>query len=249
MPKLCVNIDHVATIREARKTIEPCPLEAALDAISGGADGITLHIREDRRHTQNEDLFALKEAIEVPLNLELAATPEMVALACASSPDMAMIVPEGRNEVTTEGGLDVLNEFERVRDCVDALRSAGMRVSAFVDADPRQIDASIDAGFTVCEIHTGPYAEACIKHGDSESNLNTMDERDKVRLAVEYAISNGLQCNAGHGLTHKNVKGIASIPNLSELHIGHSIVSRSVFVGMRNSVSEMKQIMKEAEDD
>ena len=246
MPKLCVNIDHVATIREARKTIEPDPIVAAKEACLGGADGITLHIREDRRHMQDADLFQLREMVTVPLNLELAATPEMVALALESSPDMAMIVPEGRNEVTTEGGLDVRNDVERLRELVSTLTEANMRVSAFIDADKAQIDAVLRAGFTVCEIHTGAFAESFIENGFSLTHPNVEQERVKVQHAVQHAIEIGLQCNAGHGLTHRNVTAIASIPNITELHIGHSIISRSVFIGIRTAVQEMKQEIKDS---
>ncbi len=246
MTKLCVNIDHVATIREARKTIEPDPIVAATEACIGGADGITLHIREDRRHMQDEDLFRLRKIIEVPLNLELAATPEMVTLALNSTPNMAMIVPEGRDEVTTEGGLDVAGDIDRLREIVKSLRDGGMRVSAFVDADKNQIDAVLDSGFTVCEIHTGPFAESFIRNDFSHLHPDVLLERDKVRIAVQHAIEIGLQCNAGHGLTHRNVTGISSIPEITELHIGHSIISRSVIVGMQNSVREMKKQIKDS---
>ncbi len=249
MIKLCVNIDHVATIREARQTIEPDPLSAAKEACLGGADGITLHIREDRRHMQDDDLFRLRESVEVPLNLELAATPEMVELALASNPEMAMLVPEGRNEITTEGGLDVLADFDRIKDIVSALKDGGMLVSAFIDAQENQIDAVLACGCSVCEIHTGPFAESFIDNGFMLDNEKVQHERNKIHTAVQHAIRIGLQCNAGHGLTHKNVSGIASIQDISELHIGHSIVSRSVLVGMRTSVQEMKQHIKGAAHD
>jgi pyridoxine 5-phosphate synthase len=246
MIKLCVNIDHVATIREARKTIEPDPILAAEEACLGGADGITLHIREDRRHMQDDDLFQLRKTVPVPLNLELAATPEMVALAIESKPNMAMIVPEGRNEITTEGGLDVANDIDRLQGIVETLGATGMRVSAFVDATEDQINAVLACGFTVCEIHTGLYAEAVIKNNAELDCPEVLQERDKIEHAVQYALSLGLQCNAGHGLTHHNVSKIASIPNISELHIGHSIVSRSVIVGMQTSVREMKTLIKDS---
>ncbi len=249
MIKLCVNIDHVATIREARKTIEPDPVLAAKDACLGGADGITLHIREDRRHMQDEDLFRLRESINVPLNLELAATQEMVNLALASNPAMVMLVPEGRDEITTEGGLDLLADIDRIKDIIASVKEGGMLVSAFIDAQERQIDAVLACGCSVCEIHTGPFAESFINNGFVLENEKVQDERTKIHNAVQHAISIGLQCNAGHGLTHKNVSGIASIPNISELHIGHSIVSRSVLVGMRTSVQEMKQCIKDAAHD
>ncbi len=246
MIKLCVNIDHVATIREARKTIEPSPMDAATEACLGGADGITLHIREDRRHVQDEDLFQLRKSIPVPLNLELAATPDMIALAILSKPDMAMFVPEGRNEVTTEGGLDVIKENDRLSQMLLELHEAGIRTSAFVDANNRQIDATLASGFSVCEIHTGPFAESVIRNDFSLQHPEVRFERDKVQAAVRHALEIGLQCNAGHGLTHHNVSAIASISNISELHIGHSIVSRSVFVGMQSSVREMKNNIKDA---
>ncbi|MBC8310106.1 MAG: pyridoxine 5'-phosphate synthase [Phycisphaerales bacterium] len=246
MIKLCVNIDHVATIREARKTIEPDPILAAKEACLGGADGITLHIREDRRHMQDEDLFRLRKIIKVPLNLELAATPEMIDLALKSNPDMAMLVPEGRNEITTEGGLDIAADINRLRDMVAALTEGGMRVSAFVDAKEEQIDAVLASGCTVCEIHTGQYAESFINNNFVIDNKEVQHERANVHTAVQYAVGLGLQCNAGHGLTHLNVSGIASIENISELHIGHSIVSRSVLVGMQTSVREMKQQIEDS---
>ena len=246
MIKLCINIDHVATLREARKTFEPDPIEAAMQACLGGADGITLHIREDRRHMQDEDLFSLRACVKVPLNLELAATPEMVTLALASKPEMAMFVPEGRNEVTTEGGLDVVAEFERIQPMVRKLRDAGIRTSAFIDANQEQIEATKTCGFEVCEIHTGPYAESVIRNDFSLQHIEVQVERDRVQQAVQRVIETGLQCNAGHGLTHHNVSAIASIPNISELHIGHSIVSRSVFVGVQTSVREMKANIKDA---
>ena len=249
MTKLCVNIDHVATIREARKTIEPDPSVAAIESCLGGADGITLHVREDRRHMQDDDLFRLRQIIEVPLNLELAATPEMVTLALNSKPDMAMIVPEGRNEVTTEGGLDVVSDADYLQEVVHSLTEGGMRVSAFVDANQEQIDAVLASGFSVCEIHTGPFAESFIQNGFSLTNPAVQQERDRVQVAVQHAIEIGLQCNAGHGLTHRNVAGIASIPNISELHIGHSIVSRSVIVGMQTSVREMKKQIRDSSND
>lgn len=246
MTKLCVNIDHVATIRQARMTLEPDPALAAQDAILGGADGITLHIREDRRHMQVSDLFQLKDAINVPLNLELAATPEMLAIAIEATPDMVMVVPEGRDEITTEGGLDVLGDLQRLTEFVEALVAKNLRVSAFIDAEFAQIEAAKSCGFTVCEIHTGPYAEAYMHNESSLRHPKVLEERAKVQNAVSRVIEMDLQCNAGHGLTHGNVSGIASIPHISELHIGHSIVSRSIFTGMRESVSEMKTKIQKA---
>ena len=246
MPKLCVNIDHIATIREARKTYEPDPLLAANEAQLGGADGITLHIREDRRHMQDEDLFRLKKSVNVPLNLELAATDEMLALALETKPDMVMIVPEGRNEITTEGGLNVLDEMTRLQEFVKSVGGSGIPVSAFIDADLAQVEAADNCGFTVCEIHTGPYAQSVIENGFSLDHPNVLKELGFVQKAVSHVLSLGMLCNAGHGLTHHNVYPIASIRNITELHIGHSIVSRSVFTGIRQSVAQMKSEIQRA---
>jgi pyridoxine 5-phosphate synthase len=246
MTKLCVNIDHVATLRQARMTVEPDPILAADEAVLGGADGITLHIREDRRHMQDEDLYRLKQSVKVPLNLELAATDEMLSLALETKPDMVMIVPEGRNEITTEGGLNVLDEMTRLKEFVEAVASSGMPVSAFIDADLEQIDAAKKCGFTVCEIHTGPYSESVIKNDFSLDHPNVLKELELVKEAVSHVLSVGMQCNAGHGLTHHNVYPIASINNVSELHIGHSIVSQSIFSGIRMSVEKMKSEIQRA---
>ncbi len=246
MTKLCVNIDHVATLRQARMTIEPDPILAANEAVLGGADGITLHIREDRRHMQDSDLFRLKETVQVPLNLELAATQEMLDLALEATPDMVMVVPEGRNEVTTEGGLDVLGDMQRLSMFVETLTEKKLPVSAFIDADLAQINAAVECGFTVCEIHTGPYAEVVIKNGFSLDHPKVVKELELVRKAVSHVLNLGMQCNAGHGLTHLNVGKIASIDGISELHIGHSIVSRSIFIGMQQSVAEMKSNIENA---
>ena len=246
MTKLCVNIDHIATVRQARMTIEPCPIDGARAAIAGGADGITLHIREDRRHMQDDDLLTLKEVVTVPLNLEMAATDEMVALALKTTPDMAMIVPEGRHEITTEGGLDVISDAQHLTSVVSTLRASGMPVSAFIDADCAHIAAAKECGFSVCEIHTGPFAESVLQHGGDLNHPEVIIERDKIEVAVRFVHEIGLQCNAGHGLTHHNVGMIASISGISELHIGHSIVSRALFVGMQNSVTEMNTLIKDA---
>ena len=245
MTKLCVNIDHIATVRQARRTIEPCPVQGALAAIRGGADGITLHLREDRRHIQDSDVFAINEAIDVPLNFEMAATLEMVRIATQAKPAMAMIVPEGRHEITTEGGLDVLGEKDHLTQVVDEISSEGIPVSAFLDADETQIKAAKACGFTVCEIHTGPFAEAVIHHNLDLNHPDVILEKNRVEEAVRFVHEIGLQCNAGHGLTHHNVHLIASIKGIAELHIGHSIVSRAVLVGMQASVEEMKSQIKD----
>jgi pyridoxine 5-phosphate synthase len=246
MTKLCVNLDHVATVRQARMTFEPDPVLAADEAIQGGADGITLHIREDRRHMQDDDLYKLKEVLQVPLNLELAATPEMLALALQTTPDMVMVVPEGRDEITTEGGLDVLKDMHRLSTFIEVLVNKNIPVSAFIDADLAQIEAAKTCGFTVCEIHTGPYAEAIIKNDFSPEHPKVIREQELVQRATAQVLQMEMQCNAGHGLTHQNVCGIASIRGISELHIGHSIVSRSIFTGMRQSVAEMKSEIQKA---
>ena len=246
MIKLCVNIDHVATIRQARKTVEPDPVVAAAEAVLGGADGITLHVREDRRHVQDADLFRLREIIKIPLNLELAPTQDMLNLAIKAMPDMAMIVPEGRNEITTEGGVDVVTNMDSLRSLVQALKDVGIRTSAFVNADAKQIEAANACGFDVCEIHTGTFAETVIKNDMSLTHDKVCGSMRPICEAVEQINELGMQCNAGHGLTHHNVGNIASIKGIEELHIGHSIISRSVIIGIRNSVQEMKQRMKDA---
>jgi pyridoxine 5-phosphate synthase len=249
MIKLCVNIDHVATLRQARMTVEPDPILAAKEAILGGADGITLHIREDRRHMQDSDLFRLCESISVPLNLELAATQEMLELALKSKPDMVMVVPEGRNEITTEGGLDIIADIDGLTTFVDCIKAGSMPISAFIDADKSQIDAAKLCGFTFCEIHTGAFAEAVLNNNLSLDCDEVKIEIFKVQEAVSYVLEQGMQCNAGHGLTHVNVPCIASIKGITELHIGHSIISRSIFTGIRQSVFEIKAIIKEVQHD
>ncbi|MSR42243.1 MAG: pyridoxine 5'-phosphate synthase [Phycisphaerales bacterium] len=240
MPRLCVNIDHVATIRQARRTHEPDPVEAAIEAEAGGADGITVHLREDRRHIQDADLPRLKSVVQTRLNLEMAATEEMVQIAIALKPHLAMFVPEKRLEVTTEGGLDVASQVDRIRDRVRALMDAGIPVSAFIDADERQIDAAAQAGFSYCEIHTGPYAHAA-HAGAASAAANA--ELAKVVHAVAHAQRCGMRANAGHALHYENVRPIALIQDIQELHIGHAIVSRAVFVGLREAVAAMKRAM------
>jgi pyridoxine 5-phosphate synthase len=238
MPELCVNIDHVATVRQARRTYEPDPMLAATEAEAGGADGITVHLREDRRHIQDSDLPRLKEVVRTKLNLEMAATDEMVAIAIALKPELSMFVPERRAEVTTEGGLDVAGQEARIREAVARLKGSGIAVSAFIDADEAQIAAAARAGFDVCEIHTGPYAHA--HHDFGAADPRTAAELAKVRRAVELVGSLGMRPNAGHALNYANVGATAAIPNLRELHIGHAIVSRAVFAGLRAAVREMK---------
>ena len=244
MPKLCVNIDHVATIRQARRTYEPDPVWAAAEAQLGGAEGITMHLREDRRHIQDHDVETVASMCHVKLNLEMAATDAMVAIAKKLKPSMAMLVPEGRTEVTTEGGLDVAGQLERLKDVVKELKSAGMGVSAFIDPEAKQIEACAAAGFGFCEIHTGPYANAFYEHDGDLHRPEVKFELEKVAEGGKRIIDARMQFNAGHGLNYLNVGAIAALPNLRELHIGHAIVSRAVFVGMREAVREMKRLIE-----
>jgi pyridoxine 5-phosphate synthase len=246
MPELCVNIDHVATVRQARRTYEPDPVQAAIEAEAGGADGITVHLREDRRHIQDADLPRIKAVVRTKLNLEMAATDEMVAIAIGLKPELAMFVPERRQEVTTEGGLDVASQEARIKDAVARLKGAGIPVSAFIDADPRQIEAAARAGFDFCEIHTGPYAHAFHDHPAGIADPRVSAEHAKVVRAVAAVGAAGMRANAGHALNYANVAAIAGIAGVRELHIGHAIVSRAVFVGLRTAVAEMKRAMRGA---
>ncbi len=249
MAALGVNIDHVATVRQARRGREPDPVAAAREAEAGGADGITVHLREDRRHINDEDLRHLRRIVRVPLNLEMAATDEMLEIARSVRPDFAMLVPEGRQEVTTEGGLDVAAQEERLKGFVARLRGAGIPTSVFVDPEENQLRAAQRIGAHTCEIHTGRYAHA----GDSLYHPEAMDERG--REVLEAAVGRelaliaaaglvvqrlGMRFNAGHGLNEENVGAIAALPGLAELHIGHSIVSQAVFTGLREAVRRMK---------
>ena len=243
--ELGVNIDHVATVRQARRGREPDPVWAAVEAEFGGADGITFHLREDRRHMQDHDIRRLKEVVQAPLNFELAAVDEIVAIACEIGPAMAMLVPERRAEVTTEGGLDVAGQLDRVKQVVQRFRDRGIRASAFIDADERQIRAAHAAGFEVCEIHTGPYAHAFAEHADP-LHPAVKRELDRVASGGRLIRELGMQFNAGHGLNYRNVTHIAALDGVSELHIGHAIVSRAIFTGFREAVREMKRLMVEA---
>jgi len=246
MIELGVNIDHVATVRQARRTYEPDPVWAAAEAQLGGADGITVHLREDRRHIQDHDVERIQRMCHVKLNLEMAATDEMVDIACRLKPQLAMLVPEGRLEVTTEGGLDVAGQMQRMKDVVGRLKTGGLIVSAFIDAEPRQVDAAAEAGFDVCEVHTGPYAHAFFEHGRDAEAPAVRAELEKVADAGRRIIDAGMRFNAGHALNYVNVAPIASLPGVRELHIGHAIVSRAVFVGLRRAVREMKRLMVQA---
>ena len=244
--ELGVNVDHVATIRQARRTYEPDPVWAAVEAHLGGADGITVHLREDRRHIRDEDVRRLAELVHIKLNLEMAAIDEMVDFACAIKPQLAMLVPEKREEVTTEGGLDVVSQKNRLRDVVAKLHAHGLVVSAFIDADPRQVEAARECGFSVCEVHTGPYANTFWKQGRDPESPAVAAELKKVAEAGALIRQCAMRFNAGHGLNYYNVQPIAAMPGVRELHIGHSVVSRAVIVGMRHAVTEMKQLMREA---
>ena len=246
MIELGVNIDHVATIRQARRTYEPDPVWAAVEAHLAGADGITVHLREDRRHIQDADVRRLRDTTQIKLNLEMAATDEMIGIACGLQPEMAMLVPEGRHEVTTEGGLNILAQEDRLKTVIARLADAGIVTSVFIDADPAQIEAAARIGARVCEIHTGPYAHAFHDQGRDTEAPAVLAELDKVRRAGQAIRDLGMRFNAGHALNYYNVQPIAALPGVRELHIGHSIVSRSVFVGLREAVREMKTLMREA---
>jgi pyridoxine 5-phosphate synthase len=236
MAKLGVNIDHVATIRQARRTIEPDPVWAAALAELAGADGITVHLREDRRHIQDRDVRVLKQTVQVKLNLEMAAEKAITDIAVEITPTQATLVPEKRQEVTTEGGLDVVGNRERVRRCVERLHEAGIEVSLFIDAHEQQIDAAKDLGVAAVELHTGRYAEA-------SSETEQVKELFALTNAGAYARKLDLVLHMGHGLTYRNVVPVARIPEVSELNIGHSIVARAVMVGFERAVREMRALI------
>lgn len=246
MIELGVNIDHVATIRQARQTYEPDPVWAAVEAQLGGADGITVHLREDRRHIHDVDVERLKTTTQIKLNLEMAATDEMVSIACRLKPEMAMLVPEGRHEVTTEGGLDILSQEERLKEVIAKLSDSGITTSVFIDADLAQVAAAKRIGAQVCELHTGPYAHAFYQKGRDTDSPAVVDELEKVRRAGALTCELGMRFNAGHALNYFNVEPIARMKGIRELHIGHAIISRSVFVGLREAVREMKRLMRGA---
>jgi len=244
--ELGVNIDHVATLRQARRTWEPDPVWAAVEAHLGGADGITIHLREDRRHINDEDVRRLRELTQVKLNLEMAATAEMVGIACRVKPEMAMLVPEGRQEVTTEGGLDIVANEAALKDVVARLADAGILTSVFIDADLAQVDAAWRIGARVCEVHTGPYAHAFHSAGRDPEAPAVRAELQRVAVAGEAIRALGMRFNAGHALNYYNVQPIARLPGVRELHIGHAIVSRALFVGLREAVAQMKRLMRQA---
>jgi len=244
--ELGVNVDHVATVRQARRTYEPDPVWTAVEAHLGGADGITVHLREDRRHIQDEDVRRLRDLTHIKLNLEMAATDEMAGIAARIKPEMSMLVPEGRHEVTTEGGLDIVSQEKALKEKVKRLVDHGIVVSVFIDADPKQVDAAKRIGASVCEIHTGPYAHAFHAKGRDAESPAVLTELKKIRDAGEAIRGLGMRFNAGHALNYFNVKPVAALPGVRELHIGHAIVSRALFVGMREAVREMKRLMIEA---
>ncbi len=246
MIELGVNIDHVATIRQARRTYEPDPVWAAVEAHLGGADGITFHLREDRRHIQDDDVRRLKETTQMKLNFEMAATDEMVGIACRIRPQMAMLVPEGRHEVTTEGGLDIVGQEARLKDVIARLADAGISTSVFIDAELPQVEAAARIGAQVCEIHTGPYAHAFHDKGRDAEAPAVLAELAKIRQAGLAIRDLGMRFNAGHALNYYNVQPLARLAGVRELHIGHAIISRAVFVGLREAVREMKALMREA---
>ncbi len=243
MIELGVNIDHVATVRQARQTYEPDPVWAAVEAHLGGADGITVHLREDRRHIQDEDVRRLRELTHIKLNLEMAATPEMIGIATRVRPEMAMLVPEGRHEITTEGGLDILVQEKRLREAVVRLADAGIVVSVFIDPDVRQVEAAHRIGASVCEVHSGPYAHAFHSRGRDPESPAVVKELESLAKTGAAIRELGMRFNAGHALNYFNVEPVAQLPGIRELHIGHSIVSRAVFIGMREAVREMKALM------
>jgi pyridoxine 5-phosphate synthase len=244
--ELGVNIDHVATLRQARRTYEPDPVWAAVEAHLGGADGITVHLREDRRHIQDEDVRRLRELVHIKLNLEMAATPEMVAIARALKPEMAMLVPEGRHEITTEGGLDVVGQEAKLGAVVAALAGDGIVTSVFIDAEVAQVEAAARIGARVCEVHTGPYAHAFHAKGRDPESAAVVAELEKIRAAGVAIRAAGMRFNAGHALNYFNVQPVAALPGIRELHIGHAIIARSVFAGLREAVRQMKVLIREA---
>ena len=239
--KLNVNIDHVATIREARKTIEPSPITAAVICEQAGANGITVHLRQDRRHIQDRDIELLREVVTTYLNVEMAATEEMVAIALRTKPDAVSLVPESAFEVTTTGGLDVIGNFENVKNAVEKLKAAGIFVSLFIDPDIEQLDAAKGVGAHQVELCTAEYAEMTLSaraaHGEGEQRAAA--EIERIRAAAAHAKSLGLIVAAGHGLTYRNVPALAAIPEITEFNIGHNIISRAVFVGLNQAVKEM----------
>ncbi|MCF2907984.1 pyridoxine 5'-phosphate synthase [Pseudoalteromonas sp. DL2-H2.2] len=236
---LGVNVDHIATLRQARGTSYPDPAHAAAVAEHAGADGITIHLREDRRHIQDRDVYVMAKTIQTRMNLEIAVTDEMLDIACEVKPEYVCLVPEKREELTTEGGLDVIANKDKITQAVTRLADAGIKVSLFIDADPKQIDAAKDTGAPYIEIHTGAYA-------DAESDADMHAELERIRSGVKYAHSLGIVVNAGHGLHYHNVKPIAEMPEIYELNIGHAIIARAAIDGLEKAVRDMKRLMLDA---
>ena len=236
MIRLGINIDHVATVRQARKTIEPDPVSAAAMAERGGADQITAHLRADRRHIQDHDIELLKEKVRVKFNFECACEGEMLAIACRLKPDQVCLVPENRQEITTEGGLDVVTHRHKIGKSVDRLQQHGIFVSLFIDPEEDQISAATELGVEAVELHTGAYANA-------QSLDQSQQELEKLKSCCQNVIETPMRLHAGHGLTYSNVQPVAAIEGLEELNIGHSVIARSVFVGMEAAVREMKQLI------
>lgn len=236
---LGVNIDHIATLRQARGTVYPEPVHAALIAEQAGADGITAHLREDRRHIQDRDIFLLKDMLQTRLNLEMAVTAEMLAFATKVQPFACCLVPEKRTELTTEGGLDVAGNLQSMINACRWLTGSGIEISLFIDPDVKQIDAAFTAGAPVVELHTGTYADAI-------STSQKLHELERIQMAANYAHQAGLQVNAGHGLHFHNVEAICKIPEIVELNIGHAIIAQAVFSGLAQTVKDLKQVMRSA---
>lgn len=236
---LGVNIDHIATLRNARGTKYPDPVHAAEMAERAGADGITIHLREDRRHIKDRDVRILRETLQTRMNLEMAVTDEMIDIALQTQPEFVCLVPEKREELTTEGGLDVLGQLDKVKAATEKLTAVGIKVSLFIDADREQINAAKTCGAPFIELHTGHYA-------DATTEADQQDELKKIAAAASYASDLGITVNAGHGLTYHNVAAIAALPEIYELNIGHSIIGRAVFDGLEKSVADMKAIMQAA---
>ena len=236
---LGVNIDHVATLRQARGTRYPDPIQAALIAEQAGADGITAHLREDRRHIQDRDIYLLKDMLHTRLNLEMAVTEEMIGIAGKVKPYACCLVPEKRAELTTEGGLNVAGQLSAMQSACDRLKNAGIEVSLFIDPEQEQIDAAVQAGAPVIELHTGRYA-------DAEDAAQQAEEFERIRQAAHYAHAAGLQVNAGHGLNFHNVEAICEIPEIVELNIGHAIIAQAVLTGLAQTVGDLKQLMRNA---
>jgi len=236
---LGVNIDHIATLRQARGTRYPDPIQAALIAEQAGADGITAHLREDRRHIQDRDIYLLQDMLHTRLNLEMAVTEEMIAIAQKVKPFACCLVPEKRAELTTEGGLNVAGQLSIMQSACERLKSSGIEVSLFIDPEQEQIDAAVQAGAPVIELHTGRYA-------DAENAAEQAEELERIRQAAYYAHTAGLQVNAGHGLNFHNVEAICAIPEIVELNIGHAIIAQAVLTGLAQTVSDLKQLMRNA---